>query len=496
MGIIQKQAISGTIFSYLGVVLGFVSTGLLLPNIFNTAENGLLKLIVSYSLLFAQFGSLGFGNVVMRMFTYFRNKEKQHNGFFFLLLLILFLGFGVAVLTFYIAKPIIIAKSIENSALFLDYLYFLMPLVFFTLAFYLFDAYYTVLYNAVIGLVLKEFLQRLLILVAIGGYMFNWLNFNTFVAAYVLAMCIPTIVIFIALIKDGEVFIMPNFKFLSKDLIKTMTLVALFGFLASFSNIAIQQIDSVMISSFSGLEATGIYAITFYFGSLIKIPSRPIQKIASTLLADAWKNNDIQMVKDIYYKTSINQFIIACLLIIGLWANIHNVFQILPAEYEAGKYVLLFIALANVLDMSTGVNIAIISSSKYYKVFTYFMAIFLFLIISTNYIFIPIWGITGAAFASFLSTLISWLLRLVFVYRKFKMQPFNLSFLYVILISVVTLLIGYYLPALNFYIFDILVRSSIMTIIFMVSIYKLKVSTDINDKINQLFAIVLKRIKH
>lgn len=43
MGIIIKQSIKGTIFSYIGVVLGFVTVGLLWPKLLNADQIGLIN---------------------------------------------------------------------------------------------------------------------------------------------------------------------------------------------------------------------------------------------------------------------------------------------------------------------------------------------------------------------------------------------------------------------------------------------------------------------
>ncbi len=58
MGKIKDQAIKGSVYSYLGVLLGFAISGLILPRLFSTAENGLINLLIAWSSLFAQFATL------------------------------------------------------------------------------------------------------------------------------------------------------------------------------------------------------------------------------------------------------------------------------------------------------------------------------------------------------------------------------------------------------------------------------------------------------
>ena len=175
MGIIQKQSISGTIYSYLGVLLGFFITGLLFPNIFTTSEVGLLRLLVSYSVLFAQFAGLGFSAVTVKLFPYFRDASKKHHGFLGLALLVSLGGFLISLLVLFLLKPFIIERALDKSELFVTYFKYVVPLIFFTLLFNVFDAYYRVLYNAVKGIILKQVIQRLFILSTVLLYYFEFI---------------------------------------------------------------------------------------------------------------------------------------------------------------------------------------------------------------------------------------------------------------------------------------------------------------------------------
>ena len=81
MGIIIRQSVRGAFWSYLGIVIGYINVGIIMPQFFDTAQIGLVQLFASVSLIFAQFGTLGFNSVVNRLFPHFRNQERKHNGF-------------------------------------------------------------------------------------------------------------------------------------------------------------------------------------------------------------------------------------------------------------------------------------------------------------------------------------------------------------------------------------------------------------------------------
>lgn len=481
MGIIQKQAIKGTIYSYLGVVIGFITTAILFPRILSTDEIGLLKLLVSFSVLFAQLGSLGFNSVINRLFPHFRNYPEKHNGFIAFAMLVSFIGFFVTSFAFEIYKPILIRNNIEDSRLLVEYVYLIIPLIFSILFFNLFDAYNKVLYDTVLGAFLKEFLQRFLILTSILLYFFNIIDFQYFIFAYIISFFIPTVILLIVLVNRGTITLKYKKEAFSRPVIREMILISLFGFTAGLGGLAIVHIDSLLVNKFLGISMTGIYATTFFFGTLVLIPSRPLIKISTAILADSWKKNDLDNIDIVYSKSCINQAIIAMLVFIGIWVNIHNVFKILPEEFEAGKYVIFFIGIANVFEMTAGVSGMIIGTSKYYKLNAVFIFIFLIFLVSLNFIFIPLYGLSGAAIATALAKLIYTFIRFIFLKVKYKMQPYNYKFLLLIVISVIAYLAGYILPEAGNFIIDIIYRSLMLLFVFTILLLLLNISDDVNS---------------
>lgn len=192
-----------------------------------------------------------------------------------------------------------------------------------------------------------------------------------------------------------------------------------------------------------------------------------------------------KLIKKIYTKSSLSLSVFSFLLFIGIWGNVDNIFFIIKDDYLPGKYVILFIGLANLFDILLGVNTQIITNSKYYRNVAYFLILFALLLILSNLLLIPIYGIVGAAIASLISKFIYNLIKFLFVYQKFKLQPFTLKHVYLILITIAAYFISTLIPPLSNFIIDIIVRSGLIFILFITPVYFLKISEDINDKINQ-----------
>ncbi len=139
---------------------------------------------------------------------------------------------------------------------------------------------------------------------------------------------------------------------------------------------------------------------------MIGLPARSLIKIASVVIAKAWKENRLGEIKDIYIKSSLTQTVIGLFVLLGIMINIDDVISILGKDYIEGKMVIFFIGLSFLINLIFGVSAAIIGNSKQYRVLSYLMIVFLIIVVISNYYLIPIYGIEGAAIASAISILI------------------------------------------------------------------------------------------
>jgi hypothetical protein len=73
---------------------------------------------------------------------------------------------------------------------------------------------------------------------------------------------------------------------------------------------------------------------------------------------------------------------------------------------------------------------------------------------------------------------------------KYKLQPFNIQFIKLMVISLVVLTIGILLPKLNSFFLDVPYRSVTMLILYAILIYSFKISDDINQFIQQILSKV------
>jgi len=486
LGIIRKQTIIGSIFSYSGAILGMVNTAILFPRFLSTAEVGLLTWLIATTMMVAQFSGLGFGAVISRLFPYFRDEKNQHNGFMFILFCVGILGFIISLLAYFAFQPFAPDYFDGDATLNLKYLIYLIPLVFFSLFFNLFDGYNRVHYDAVSGTFFRDIIFKVIVLASLVLLWKEYINFDQLVFIYVAAYCLPTVLLFGLLISRKQVSFKPQLNFIKPDLKKIMIDTSFYGLLNNFGDKLASQIDKLMLTGMISLGATGIFAVMANFGVLISMPSRSLNKISSTIIAEAWKKKDLETISKTYAQSGLHQFMVACLLFVGLWVNIDNVLQIVTPEYIDGKYVVFFIGLSNVVLMLSGISGVVIQNSPAYRKQSLFLIIYAGIIVISNAIMIPLWGIIGAAAASFVASLCFNLMKYLFLLKRYKFQPLNYRYLLVIICAAISYYLAYLLPKQDSFIIDIIVRGAIVSFIYIALSLIFRISKDLNQFVMKL----------
>ncbi len=491
MGVIKQQSIKGTAYSYFGVILGFINVILLFPRILDPEQIGLVNLIIAISTIFAQFGSLGFNNVTTRLFSYFRDKENKHHGFLFIAIMVALVGSLLVCIVFYFLEDTIIQQNASKSNLLSGYINYHYPLIFFTIYYTIFDNYCKVLFNSTLGTFYKEVVFRLFTLGNLLFLYFHIYNFDVFMLIYIATLCYPTFALTVYLIRQGEFSLKPKLSFIDNTLTKQIVGVAFFGILSGVGGIAISNVDKYIVSSFLNLSFAGIYSISFFFGTLILMPARAVIKISSAVLAEAWKKKNIITISEVYQKSCLTQYIIAVLLFIGIWGNIDNIFKILPSEYAGGRYVILFVSLANVIEMLSGTSGMIIQTSRYYPFLTYARAGSIVVLIVSNILLIPIWGITGAAIAVLLTRLSITVTKFLYILFRFKLQPYTKQIVHITILGFLAYIPAYLLPELDSLIVDLAIRSALMSIVYLLGLLILKPSDELQGVITSIWKLIL-----
>lgn len=495
MNVIKKQAFLGTIFSYGGVLVGFVSQFFLIPHNITEAENGLLAVLLSYMYVLVQLSSLGFNAAGSRFFPHFRDTQKGHKGYLFLGLISALIGFTIVSAGLYLFKDTIV-KNEEKSPLFADNFYLLLPITLATLLFNLLDNYAKNLYDTLTGTFLAQFLQRFLILLALLLVVFRFITFAQFIYLWVFAVGFYVVPMFLKARKLEGFSLKPDFSVMTPAFSREFWFYAFLTILTGFSSMVILYIDKIMLAGISSYRETGIYNTASFFGSVMGMALMAVTKAAQPLIADSFAKKDLINISTIYKKSCTTSLIVGCWIFLGIYLNIDNLFLLLPPSYSAGKMVVMIICLGKLFDLATGLNGTILALSKHYIYDTYIMVGLIFITVALNYFLIPIYGMNGAAFALAIATVYYNLARYLVVLIKLGMQPFTFDLVKVIIVAFVSWLAIRLLPEFGgtklMSIVDMGYRSAALTVLYGVIIYWSNISPELNGAMKNIWLKISK----
>jgi O-antigen/teichoic acid export membrane protein len=309
---------------------------------------------------------------------------------------------------------------------------------------------------------------------------FGYVDFTTFLQIYLFGYFLKFTILFVIQWKNDRF----SLAFSVNDLkLKEILSFGLFVFIGGASVMIVTRVDMIMIGTMIDLEHVAFYTVAFFIGNAIKIPGKSIASISVPLLAKAWEKQDFKQIQTLYSKSSINQLIIGGVFFLCIWINIDEVFSLLPLKFSFGKWVVLFIGLSQLFNISSGVNGAIIVNSRYYRYDLYTNVLLVFITLLTNYIFIPIYGINGAAMATALSVFLFNFIRLVLIKVKMKMHPFSLKTIYTVIIFCVIYFLVNFLPLSGNVYFDIFWKSVLIIMMYIPAVLYFNLSEDINKLI-------------
>ena len=89
-------------------------------------------------------------------------------------------------------------------------------------------------------------------------------------------------------------------------------------------------------------------------------------------------------------------------------------------EYSVGVIIVLMISIAELYKLALGTNGAILTNSKYYKVFFYFSIAMALSVILLNRWLIQLFGINGAALATLLVVVVFSTFKIIYIKRKLQ----------------------------------------------------------------------------
>ncbi len=467
MGIVIKQGFYNSLWMAIGIAIGYVNMVLLFPVFLTADQFGLTRVLWAAGTVFGQFALLGSPQILVKFFPDISTKPRQKGGFFTFMLLISLLGFLIFFLAGFVFKGQIIKSYANQSSLFGDNYTYIYVITFFFIYFNILEAYLRASLKTTVASFLKNTMIRIIWLALIVLYEQKLINFETFIFWFVSAYGIILLMLIIYTIYIGQLKISLRLSFLTPRQIKSMGVFGFYVILGGSTAYLGNYLDVLMVGGMINLQSVAFYSVAFYLGSVILLPFNGITNILAPIISEAFSKNDLSKIKDAYQGASINLSLVSMLLFLGIWLNVNDLFRLLPSSYAEGKYVLLFIALGKLYNASMGINFLVLQYSKYFKMQLWFNTIFLVFLVISNYLMIPLWGITGAALATFLSQILITSLQVIYIYMKMGILPVRKRNLKVLVLAGGIYFVIQILPVLQNIILDIAFRSLVIIILYL-----------------------------
>ena len=492
MSTIRRQSIVSSVLIYIGFVFGAINTYLFTKEgIFTPEQYGLTRAIMITATFFYGFASFGMLGVIYKFFPYYNsNLKDEDNDLLGLCLLLGFIGFTLTTVAGFVFEPLVVRKFSAKSALFVRYYFWVFPFLFFFLFFSLLEAYAWSLKKTILSNFLKEAGFRISTTLLIILFVVGAINFDLFAKLFSLLYAVSFFVLLLYLISIKKFHVTLKSSKVTKKFWKKIATLAAFVFAGNAVTVAAQSVDSFSIMSFvpNALPMLGVFDFSQYVSSIISVPQRSVISISIAYLSEAWRKKDFETIQRIYSRSSLNLLTISLFIFLLIWLNYERTIHALNLKdiYLAGKWVVFILGIKFIIDMGTGVNQQIIGTSTYWRFEFLCGVLLLALSIPLNIILVKRIGIVGAAYSNLIAYSVYNVIRLYFLWAKFKLFPFSIATLVAIIHAISCYLVCFFLfrniqgwPG-------IIITTTAFTVLFAVTAYYLKVSPDFEPIVKTL----------
>lgn len=473
MSVIRRQGIKNTVYTYLGIILGVLSTLYIQPFFLTKEQVGITRLIITVSAILTSFSCLGITGLVTRFFPLFHDSEKKHNGFFTVAVAVPLLGFALCLLFVKIFEEKLVGLYGNNGPLLSVYFWPIMLSALFNCLVFAFNAYCNAIQKSTIPTLINEVYNRVALIGCILLFSYGITTQNQYIYSLSAIFIVQMLLLLAAISVYDHPKINPTFFFNNTHL-PEMVRYSLVATFMQIAGVCLKFIDIFFVGKYKDLDQVGVYSIAAFIGLVLETPLGAIEKIAGAKIARLFAAKDLKGIQKIYTLSSKYLMVFCGLLGCILVSCIEPTLGLLPGGYQEGTWVTIIICIGAFFNAATGVNYSILNYSNQYKLGALFYFGLLVLTCLLNIWLIPTFGIMGAAIATATASVLHNILRYSLIKWKLNMQPFTKDTLRILIIIPFTLLLACLISIDNPYLL-IISRGAACVIVFVFLLILLKV---------------------
>ena len=486
MSTIRRQSIISSVVIYIGFAIGLLNTYFFTKEgLFTTADYGLISIFMPIATLMMAFAGLAMPSYIFKFYPYYNdNLPPRKNDILTWALLVGMIGFILVMIAGWFFKDLVIRKYSQNSPELVKYYYWAFPMGLGLTLYTILEAYTWNVGKPVLASFSKEVLWRLLTTILIFLFIAGVVtDFSVFIKLYAFGYPAIFLILLIYLLLTKKIhFTLTISKVTRRYLKKIITLCAFV-----YSGILIFTIsrafDTIVIASVlpNGIDKAGIFGIATIMTSVIQAPQRSIIAVSIPHLSKAWKDKNKELLQKIYQRSSINLLIFSCGIFLLIALNYIEAIRTfgLKEDYILGYSAFILLGLSMVVDLGTGVNAQIIGTSTAWRFELISGIVLLALMLPLTLILARRYDIMGPALANLISISIYNIIRITFLWKRFRLFPFTIQSLYTVLIAAFCYAICYFVFANMHGFTGLVLRSLAFIILYGGAILYFKLSPDI-----------------
>jgi O-antigen/teichoic acid export membrane protein len=472
MGIVLKQSFKNLVSTYAGFGLGAINVLFLYPNFMTPEYYGLVSFILSASMLFWPLMALGTHNTLVKFYSSYSKQEEKEKLFSFVLVLPLLVGLVLGLIGYFGYSFVLSYFNGENE-LVKPYAWLIFVITFAMAYFELFFSWSKVFLKSTFGNIMREVFHRACIMILLGLLYINVIDIPLFLYIMTAVYVLRTLLMMVFAFKLH----LPKLQFKLPDNASRVIKYSALIFIAGSVAMMLLDLDKVMIEYYLPIENVAIYGISIYIASVIAVPSRAMHQITYPLTAQLLNDKDYAGLKNLYQRSSNTLLIVGGLIFLLIICNVGELYEMIPQDYHIGFSIVILIGIVKLYENLIGNNNSILFNSDYYRLVLAIGVLCAVMAVVLNILLIPKFGVYGASYATFIAFFTYNTVKLIVVWKKFKMHPFS-SRTWVSLGLIALFTLSFYFWDFNFQpLLNIALKSVILGLLFVGFSWKLKLST-------------------
>lgn len=476
MGIVLKQSFKNTLIIYLAFAFGGINVLFLYPNFLKDEYYGLVIYVLSASNLLMPLTAFGIHYTIVKFFpTYESKKDKDAFlswALFIPLLIALPIGF-LGTLFYDLFAHLLSSKE--------EYTFYIYLVAIATAYFEVFYAWSRMQMKSVYGNILKELWIRIAVMLLLFAVFFDVFSKQEFILYLTIAYFIRTFL----MMQNAFKLYLPKFSFSFPANFSEVLKYSGFMIIGGSAGAILLDVDKVMLPDKTVIELAAYYTVAVFVGTVIEAPGRAMFQILHPITSKAIHENNQTEIASLYKKSSINLLLICGLFFLLINASVFELFKMMPEKYSGGALVVLMISFAKLHTMALGNNGAIVANSKYYRIMLPYGIAMALSVVFLNDWLIDLIGMNGAALSTLIVIVVFNTIKLWYVKKKFSIAPFTKKTALLVLV-IVLFFFGFYFWSFPFHpIINIVLKSSLILVLYVFVIKKLKISDEINQVLNK-----------